>query len=136
MLCAHSSNGSSSSDFGDEDPGPGGADLPHPVAANGLRCNDSTVDEHHAAQAMELVRALCDQLHEMTGQLSRLERQGVTGRNGRASAIRYEPAALRRDIGEAQILIDRLERRYLNGQGHASPVRTAVADLSKAARRW
>ena len=33
-------------------------------------------------------------------------------------------------------LVDRLERRYLNGQGHASPVRTAVADLSKAARRW
>jgi hypothetical protein len=78
------------------------------------------VDEHDAAQAVELVRALCDQLREMTRQLSRVERQGVTGTSGHASAtIRREAAALRSDIREAQILIDRLERRYLNGNGHA-----------------
>jgi hypothetical protein len=82
------------------------------------------VDGHDAAQAVELVRALWDQLHEMTRQLSRLERQGVTGTNGRASAtIRHEAAALRRDINKAQFLIDRLERRYLNGNGHAHPRR-------------
>jgi hypothetical protein len=81
----------------------------------------STVDEHCAAQAVQLVRALCDQLHEMTRQLARLERQGVLGTNGRASAIRCEAAALRRDIHEAQFLIDRLRRRYLNGNPNAQP---------------
>jgi hypothetical protein len=80
------------------------------------------VDEHDAAQAVELVRALCDQLHEMTRQLSRLERVGVNGTNRYASAsIRREAAALRRDIGKAQFLIDRLQRRYLKGNGHAHP---------------
>jgi hypothetical protein len=77
------------------------------------------VDERDAAQAVELVRALCDQLQEMTRQLARLERHRVTGTNGRASALRCEAAALRRDINEAQILIGRLERHYLNGNGHA-----------------
>jgi hypothetical protein len=43
-------------------------------------------DDQAAAQAVELVRALCDQLHAMTRRLARLERQGVTGTNGRASA--------------------------------------------------
>ena len=79
------------------------------------------MDAHDAAQAVELVRALCDQLHEMNRQLARLERQGVLGKNGRASAIRCEAAALRRDIHEAQFLIDRLRRRYLNGNPHAQP---------------
>ena len=44
----------------------------------------------------------------------------------RASAIRCEAAALRRDIHEAQFLIDRLERRYLNGNGHAQPNQIAL----------
>jgi hypothetical protein len=79
------------------------------------------MDRRDAAQAVELVRALRDQLHKMTRQLARLKRQDVTGTNGRASAIRCEAAALRRDINEAQFLIDRLERRYLNGSGHAQP---------------
>jgi hypothetical protein len=68
-----------------------------------------------AAQAVELVRALRHQLHEMTKQLAWVERQGVTGRNGRACAMRLEAAALRRDMQEAEVLIDRLQRRYLNG---------------------
>jgi hypothetical protein len=67
------------------------------------------------AQALELVRSLRHQLHEMTTQLAWVERQDVTSRNGRACAIRMEAAALRRDIQEAQFLIDRLQRRYLNG---------------------
>ena len=109
-------------------------------AGRGEWCNDSTVDDRDAAQAVELVRALCDQLHAMTRQLARLERQGVTGTNCRSSAIRYEAAALRRDIREAQILIDRLERRYLNGNGHAHPrlpeQPRRSADLGIAIRRW
>jgi hypothetical protein len=75
----------------------------------------SSFDERSTAQAVKLVRALCDQLHEMTRELARLERQGVTATSRRASAIRQAAAALRRDINEAQILIDRLERRYVNG---------------------
>jgi hypothetical protein len=70
--------------------------------------------DHRAAQAVELVRALRHQLHEMTTQLAWVERQDVTDRNTRARALRIEAAALRGDIQEAQFLIDRLQRRYLN----------------------
>lgn len=64
-------------------------------------------------------RQRCHQLHEMTTQLARVERQGVTGANARACAMRLEAAALRKDIREAQVLIDRLRRRYLNGDEQA-----------------
>ena len=63
-----------------------------------------------AAQAVELVRALRHQLHYMTTQLARVECQDAIGRKGRA--VRMEAAELRRDIKEAQALIDRLKRRY------------------------
>jgi hypothetical protein len=79
------------------------------------------VDEHDVAQAVQLVRALCDQLHAMTRQLARLERQHVIGTSSWAPALRFEAAVLRRDISEARFLIDRLERRYLNGNGRAQP---------------
>jgi hypothetical protein len=79
------------------------------------------MDERDAAQAVELVRALRDQLHQMTHQLVWLECQDATATNGRASAIRSEVAALRLDINEAHFLIDRLEPRYLNGNGDAHP---------------
>jgi hypothetical protein len=95
----------------------------------------SSIDQRSAAQAVELVRALRDQLYEMTRRLAWLERQGVTGTNGRASAIRCEAAALRLDINEAQILIDRLQRRYLNSDGHAQTRRlydTKLAEPSRA----
>ena len=82
-------------------------------------CNDSFVDQRDAAQAMELVCALREPLHEMTCRLVRVERQGFTGTNSPASAIRCEAAELRRDISEAQILVNRLERHYLNSNGHA-----------------
>jgi hypothetical protein len=85
----------------------------------------SPVVTRDVAQALHLVRALRDQLHQMTRELVRLERQDVTGTNGRASATRCEAAALRRDINEAQILIDRLQRRYLNDDGQAQPGRPA-----------
>src|ERR1700722_5825817 len=72
------------------------------------------MDDVDAAQAVELVRALRDQLHQMSHQLASLDRQDVTGTNSRAAAIRSEAAALRRDINEAKVFIDRLQRRYLN----------------------
>jgi hypothetical protein len=71
----------------------------------------SSMGRYEVAQALELVRALRHQLHEMTTQLARVERQGV-GRSGRACAMRLEATALRRDIREAEALIDRLNRRY------------------------
>jgi hypothetical protein len=37
--------------------------------------------------------------------------------------MRLEAAALRRDINEAQVLIDRLQLRYLNSARHAQPRR-------------
>jgi len=92
------------------------------------------MDHRDAAQAVELVRALRDQLHEMTHRLAWLERQDFTGRNGGASAIRCEAAALRLDISEAQFLIERLERLYLLGNGHAEPRRPAEQPRRSSAR--
>jgi hypothetical protein len=103
------------------------------LAEQDQRCNDSSMHERDAAQAVELVRALRNQLHEMTHQLARLERRDVTGTSSRASAIRCEATALRRDINEAQILIDRLQRCYLNDGGHSQqrrPARTKRSALS------
>ena len=81
-----------------------------------------------AAQARELVRALRDQLHEMTTQLARVEHQvlQMTLWNRAARARRLEAAALRRDIAEAQMYIDRLYRNYLNGNGHAQKPPPAI----------
>ncbi len=64
---------------------------------------------------MELVRALRDELHEMTSQLAWVQSRSITGAGGRACAMRLEAAALRRDIAESQRHINRLQRRYLNG---------------------
>ena len=78
------------------------------------------MDEVDAAQAVELIRALRDQLHHMTHQLARLDRQDATGTSSRASAIRCEAAALRRDINEAKVFIDLLQRRYLSSDARVS----------------
>lgn len=96
--------------------------------------------DRNAAQAAELVRALREQLRDMTDQLARVEHQlpRLTAWNHPAHELRLEAAALRRDIGEAQVYIDRLQRRnYLSGdtcvrQGPAAAkscaMRTAVLD--------
>jgi hypothetical protein len=76
---------------------------------------DPTAWYSATSQAVELVRALRHQLREMTARLACVEPQDVTRTNGRACAMRLEAAALRRDIREAQVLIDRLQRRYLSG---------------------
>jgi len=80
-----------------------------------VRREDDPVGAGQAAQAMEFVRALRVHLHEMSSKLAWIERQDLTSRNARAPAMRSEAAALRRDINEAQILIDRLQRRFLKG---------------------
>jgi hypothetical protein len=74
-------------------------------------------------------------MHRMTHQLLWIERQHVTGTKGRASAIQCEAAALRRDINEAQTLIDRLQRNYLDEGPHAQvrrPVRHELAEPGRA----
>jgi hypothetical protein len=65
------------------------------------------------AQAAELVRALRDLVRERTHHLSWIEGRGVPGTDGHPMWL--EAAGLRRDIDEAQRHIDRLYRRYLNG---------------------
>jgi hypothetical protein len=88
-----------------------------------------------AAQAVELIRALRHQLQEMTTQLAWVERQDVTGENGRVCAMRLEAAALRRDIREAEFHIDRLQCCYLNGvrRGTRDP---QLSSSSAGSGRW
>ena len=69
----------------------------------------------------EFIRALQVQLREMTSRLTWIECQGVTGRSSRE--MRLEAAALRRDIQEARVLIDRLQRRYLGDDGPRQALR-------------
>jgi len=89
--------------------------------------------DHQAAQAVKLVCALRHQLQEMTTQLAWVERQGVTARNGRSCAMRLEAAALRRDMREAQVLIDRLQRRYLSG---GEQIQERPSERQPQAMRW
>jgi len=91
--------------------------------------------DRQAAQAVELVRALRHQLHEMTSQLAWAERHGV-GRNRRACEIRMEAAELRRDIEEAQALIDQLQRRYLNGDGESGTRDSQLSSSQAGSGRW
>jgi hypothetical protein len=89
----------------------------------GRWCDDAKMDGPDAAQAVELIRALREQLHRMTHQLASLERHDFADTNSRAPAVRREAAALRLDISEAQLHIDRLQRRYLHTDEHARPRR-------------
>ncbi len=81
-----------------------------------------------AAQAIRLVSALRAQLEEMITQLARAERKAAAARSSSAmAAMRTDAAMLRRDIDEAQVLIDRLHRRYLSGKAGAGPVAPRAA---------
>lgn len=71
------------------------------------------IHDSDQAQAVELIRALRDQLKEMTAQLAWVERREVTSMSGPARA-RTSEAVLRRDIAAAEMHIDRLYRRYGN----------------------
>ena len=94
------------------------------------------MSDHDTAQALEFVRALRHELHEMTTQLAWVERQEVTGRNARACAMRLEAAALRRDIQKAQALIDQLQFRYLNGNGETGTSDSQPSSSSAGSARW
>ncbi|MGZ4513286.1 MAG: hypothetical protein ACXVX5_00875 [Mycobacterium sp.] len=74
---------------------------------------EQPVQGWQTAQAVSFIRALRDHLDGMISQLTWIERQHVTSRNARACAMRAEAATLRKDIHEAQLLIDALRRRYL-----------------------
>jgi mevalonate pyrophosphate decarboxylase len=89
--------------------------------------------DYQRAQAVELVRALRHQLRCMTTQLATVESQDETGRNGRA--VRMEAAELRRDIDEAQALIDQLQRCYLNGD-RSAPRNSHLSSSSAGSGRW
>jgi hypothetical protein len=65
---------------------------------------------------MKVIIALRDQLNEMIAQLTWLERKNAKATSASMlAATRAEAAALRRDISEAQALIERLRSRYLDG---------------------
>jgi hypothetical protein len=81
------------------------------------------------AQAMELVRALGEEVSEMCSRLARLERQDVANRNASR-----ETAELRCDISHAHVLIDRLQRKYLTGDNHHAQ-RRPTGNPSPVARR-
>jgi hypothetical protein len=62
---------------------------------------------------VELVRALRAKLNEMTVHLDWVERHAaITSSHSMESAMRSEAAGLRRDIDEALVLINGLQRRY------------------------
>jgi hypothetical protein len=88
-----------------------------------------------AAQALELIRALRHQLHEMTTKLAWVQHQDVTARNGRSCAMRMEAAALRRDIKQARDYIDQLQGRYLNGDGSTTRY-SQLSSSSAGSGRW
>lgn len=73
--------------------------------------------ERDAAQAAQLIRALCDLRNKMISQVNWLEKHDA----------QLHARALRRDIDEAQTHITRLQRRYLGGDVQVSqPVRQAA----------
>jgi len=72
--------------------------------------------ERDAAQAAQLIRALCHVRDKMISQVNWLEKHDA----------QLDARALQRDINEAQAHITRLHRRYLGGDVQASqPVRQA-----------
>jgi hypothetical protein len=74
------------------------------------------VGERDAAQAAQLIRALCEVRDKMISQVNWLEEHDA----------QPDARALRRDINEAQTHITHLHRRYLGGDVQVSqPVRQA-----------
>lgn len=77
------------------------------------------------AQAVEFVRVLRVQLQELNDKLASIERRIKTASNARARALRIEATTLRRDIREAESLVEQLERCYLGGNA-VDPARPAA----------
>lgn len=85
-----------------------------PQADFARRCDDLPVGEREAAQAVKFIITLREHVNEMTAQLARLEDKSARATGASmVAATRVEAAALRRDISEAQLLIERLRTRYL-----------------------
>jgi hypothetical protein len=88
---------------------------PSPFQGQAIDATIPFMGDSDVVQAMELIRALRDATDEMTRRLTLLE----------SCNAQLEAAALRQDINEAQTHINRLQRRYLNGDKHARPRRLA-----------
>lgn len=84
-----------------------------PLAPTTAGCDYFRMQDCDPAQAAELVRALREQVREMTHRLGGVERRYVPGLDGHP--LRLEADALRRDIAEAETHVNRLCRRYLSG---------------------
>ena len=88
-----------------------------PAAAG--RCDDLYMGEREAVQAQLLISALREQMQQMAAELGKIERKWpATGRatntrDRRPVGLGSKAADLRKDIGEAEMLIERLRRRYL-----------------------
>jgi hypothetical protein len=97
------------------------------------------VRDHQTAQALALIRALRENLNEMSAQLAFIERKGAAAKSSSmVSATRLEAAALRRDMNEAQVLIDRLRSHYLTYDDHTErhpPRRHSRASVAQQAKR-
>jgi hypothetical protein len=83
----------------------------------------SSTGPRRVAQAAELNRALRAQLRDMSERLASVERRGLQHGSTLTPALRREAAALRRDIRQAQALIDRLQRSYGDERPRRTPPR-------------
>ncbi len=88
---------------------------PRRMTAGGAPAPDPNV-----AQAQQLIGALRDQLREMAPRLARAERDAKGGHTRVARARRLEAEVLRRDVSHAQLLIERLHRRFPGIDGNGS----------------
>lgn len=75
--------------------------------------DDHVIGKSQPVQAANFVRELQWLVGTMTSRLAWVERRSLMASNARSGALRTEAAGLRRDIREAQSLIERLERCYL-----------------------
>ena len=81
-------------------------------AATGCQCEDRPMGDYQRAQAVELVRALCHQLHKTTTRLDQVERQGV-------KHARFETSQIRDFV---PLLVEKCARRELKRKPSISPV--------------
>lgn len=91
------------------------------------------------AQARHLIGALRDHLREMAPRLARAEREAIGGHTRVARARRLEAEELRRDVSQAQLLIERLHRRFPGIDGTQADQRGNVdhiRQLNRRPHRW
>ena len=93
-----------------------------------------------AAQAVRLVSALRDQMQAMAAQLADVERKFQAAgrskdRRAAATQLQVQAAELRRGMEEAQALIERLKRRYLDSVGQPAPEARGMARQAHPAGR-